>query len=72
MTTLAAPTTAERTAGWFPSRWGPDDQAGALNEITPDVVLAAVGLVRTGGYTTSRTCCTPTSQPSPGVRSGPT
>jgi kynurenine formamidase len=27
---------------------GPDDQAGALNEITPATVLAAVGLVRTG------------------------
>jgi len=37
-----------RTAGWWPSRWGADDQAGALNEITPDVVLAAVALVRRG------------------------
>src|SRR3954449_3612041 len=43
-----APTVEERTAGWFPSRWGPDDQAGALNEITPATVLAAVSLVRTG------------------------
>ena len=43
-----APTIQERTAGWFPSRWGPDDQAGALNEITPAVVLDAVGLVRAG------------------------
>ena len=42
-----APTVAERTAGWFPSRWGPDDQAGALNEITPAVVLEAVRLVQT-------------------------
>jgi kynurenine formamidase len=39
---------ADRTAGWWPSRWGADDQAGALNEITPDVVLAAVSLVRRG------------------------
>ena len=31
----AAPSVDERTAGWFPSRWGPEDQAGALNEITP-------------------------------------
>jgi kynurenine formamidase len=46
--TRPAPTVAERTAGWFPSRWGPDDEAGALNEITAAVVLAAVGLVRTG------------------------
>lgn len=33
---------------WFPSRYGPDDQAGALNEITPAAVVEAVGLVRTG------------------------
>jgi kynurenine formamidase len=46
--TRAAPTVVERTTGWFPSRWGPDDEAGALNEITSAVVLAAVGLVRTG------------------------
>ncbi|MGY1808656.1 cyclase family protein [Blastococcus sp. SYSU D00669] len=42
------PSVAERTAGWFPSRWGPDDAAGALNEITPATVLAAVSLVRSG------------------------
>ncbi|MGY1729734.1 cyclase family protein [Geodermatophilus sp. SYSU D01062] len=49
MTALDRPPSAdERTAGWFPSRWGPDDAAGALNEITPEVVLAAVALVRTG------------------------
>jgi kynurenine formamidase len=42
------PSVEERTAGWFPSRWGPEDQAGALNEITPAVVLDAVRLVRTG------------------------
>lgn len=42
------PTVTEQTAGWFPSRWGPDDQSGALNEITPAGVLAAVSLVRSG------------------------
>ena len=32
---------------WFPSRYGPDDQAGALNEITPTgVVRAAVSGVK--------------------------
>jgi len=31
-----------------PSRWGPGDSAGALNQITPAGVLAAVGLVRRG------------------------
>jgi hypothetical protein len=30
---------------WWPSRFGPDDQAGALNEITPAGVVAAAGLV---------------------------
>jgi kynurenine formamidase len=49
MTTIDRPRSVEeRTAGWFPSRWGPDDSAGALNEITPATVLAAVSLVRTG------------------------
>jgi kynurenine formamidase len=38
----------ETGTAWWPSRWGPDDQAGALNEITPAKVLAAVGLVRRG------------------------
>jgi kynurenine formamidase len=44
----AALSVEERTAGWFPSRWGPHDAAGALNEMTPATVLAAVSLVRTG------------------------
>ncbi len=33
---------------WWPSRYGPDDQSGALNEIGPAKVLEAVGLVREG------------------------
>jgi kynurenine formamidase len=33
---------------WWPSRYGPDDQAGALNEITPNSVATAARLVRTG------------------------
>lgn len=36
------------TEGGWPSRYGPDDQVGALNEITPRGVLQAVGLVRRG------------------------
>jgi len=35
-------------AGWWPSRYGPADEAGALNEITPAKVLEAVRLVRQG------------------------
>jgi kynurenine formamidase len=37
-----------RTAPWWPSRYGPDDEAGALNEITTAKVLEAVRLVRRG------------------------
>ncbi|MGH8975156.1 MAG: cyclase family protein [Acidimicrobiia bacterium] len=36
------------TETWWPSRYGPGDQAGALNEITPDNVLRGTGLVRSG------------------------
>jgi len=40
---------ADNGAGrWWPSRYGADDQAGALNEITPGKVLEAVRLVRQG------------------------
>ena len=33
---------------WWPSRWGPDDQAGASNLMTPERVLAATRLIKTG------------------------
>jgi len=33
---------------WYPSRYGAQDQAGALNEIVPAAVVGAAGLVRTG------------------------
>jgi len=33
---------------WWPSRYGPDDQRGTLNEVTPDAVRAAMALVRRG------------------------
>jgi len=36
------------TSRWWPSKYGADDQAGALNEITPAKVLEAVRLVRQG------------------------
>lgn len=48
----AAPAAAQSTtpigAPWWPSRWGPDDEAGASNWITPEKVLAAAALIRTG------------------------
>lgn len=33
---------------WWPSRYGADDQIGTLNEITPEVVARAAGLVKRG------------------------
>jgi kynurenine formamidase len=33
---------------WFPSRWGADDERGAMNLLTPAKVLEAVSLVKTG------------------------
>jgi kynurenine formamidase len=33
---------------WWPSQWGPDDQAGASNRITPAKILDSIQLVKTG------------------------
>lgn len=33
---------------WYPSRWGPDDQRGAANRITPAKVLEAKALITKG------------------------
>ena len=33
---------------WWPSEWGPGDQLGALNRLTPAKVLEATALIRTG------------------------
>ena len=40
--------TQDLRAGWWPSRYGAEDEAGALNEITSGKVLEAIGLVRRG------------------------
>src|SRR5690348_14347735 len=40
--------TGEARSGWWPSKYGAEDQSGALNEITPGKVLEAVRLVREG------------------------
>lgn len=37
---------ADGTAGWYPTRYGPDDQLGALNEITPEKTLAALQIIK--------------------------
>jgi len=34
--------------GWFPSRWGPDDEQGAGNLQGPETVLRAQAMIRTG------------------------
>jgi kynurenine formamidase len=41
---------AQTPAGpeWWPSEWGPDDERGAANRITPAKVLEAVSLIREG------------------------
>ena len=43
-----AAATTPAGAPWWPSRWGADDQAGASNLITPEKVLDAARLIRTG------------------------
>lgn len=39
---------APLTENWAPSEFGADDMAGAVNRTTPEMVLAAVGLVKQG------------------------
>ncbi len=47
---LAAPLGAQTATGsiWWPSNWGPDDQRGAANRITPERVLEAAKLITQG------------------------
>jgi hypothetical protein len=45
---MTEPGDAQVADGWWPSRYGPQDQAGALNEITPAKTLEAIRLVRRG------------------------
>ena len=35
-------------ASWYPSKWGPNDEIGAANYMTPALALAAARLVKTG------------------------
>jgi kynurenine formamidase len=48
MTPTQPAVTGEAQSGWWPSKYGAEDQAGALNEITPGKVLEAIRLVRQG------------------------
>lgn len=45
---LAAAKAPEGVKKWWPSEWGPDDQRGAANRMTPERVLAATKLIKTG------------------------
>jgi kynurenine formamidase len=48
---IAQPTTAPETPigpRWWPSEWGPQDERGATNRLTPDKVLEAKQLIREG------------------------
>ena len=33
---------------WTKSKWGPNDEIGAANYMTPDIVMKAAGLIKTG------------------------
>ena len=39
---------------WFPSEWGADDRRGAVNRLTPEKVLAAASLIKTGEVVSTR------------------
>ena len=43
-----APAQSRAAGPWWPTEWGPDDQAGASNRITPAKVLEALSLVERG------------------------
>jgi kynurenine formamidase len=47
---MAGPAAAQTPAGprWWPSQWGPDDERGAANRITPATVLKAASLIDEG------------------------
>jgi kynurenine formamidase len=46
--TATAPAETPIGPRWWPSRWGPQDEAGASNWMTPAKVLEAARLIRTG------------------------
>jgi kynurenine formamidase len=45
---LLATLTAANAQDWTKSKWGPDDEIGAANYLTPDLALKAAQLVKTG------------------------
>lgn len=49
---IAEEKTAPAMEPWWPSRYGPDDTLGTLNEITPQKIAEAAMLVKRKGYRT--------------------
>ena len=47
-TALAASFGAVAQSSWYPSKWGPNDEIGAANYLTPETALQAARLVKTG------------------------
>ena len=45
---LIAGTAAHAQSNWYPSKWGPNDELGAANYLTPALALNAAKLVKTG------------------------
>ncbi len=45
---LLASTASAEDASWYPSKWGADDTLGAINELSPEGVVRAAKLVKTG------------------------
>jgi kynurenine formamidase len=45
---MAGGAAAQDQPGWCKSKWGPDDEKGAANMVTPETVLAAAKLVKAG------------------------
>ncbi len=39
---------ASASDDWYPSKWGKDDSLGAINELSPELVLEAAKLIKTG------------------------
>jgi kynurenine formamidase len=46
--TIVLATAIAQEKPWFPSRWGPGDQRGAANRMTPEKLLEAIHLIREG------------------------
>lgn len=47
-TTSFAEGAGKAKADWYPSKWGADDTLGAINELSPEGVIQAAKLVKTG------------------------